>query len=187
MAEYGSARPSQPKAKKISSRHVVKKRGAQITHEKLAKTLHLDPRDPYGNTYLPHVKIDGSGGGGGLRSKGGKKLHQKSAARNFVNAGFKNNIRKGVELDKGDMPALFPLPACYSTGPVDNEKEKSYLDAKILNELRAKQLNGGSAQDAVPLYHRVSMDEGETYSDLLGRPFYFFDERKQGKAKARVS
>ena len=107
------------------------------------------------------------------------------AMRNFANAGFKSNIRKGIaSKDEGRIPALLPLPDCYSTGPVAVESEKSYLAAKIMNDLRAHQVDsntGDVRREAVPLFHRVSMDEGETYSDLVGRPFHFMDPRRKHK------
>lgn len=95
-------------------------------------------------------------------------------------------IRRGVTEDHGIIPALLPLPDCYATGPVNQEAEKSYLAAKIMDDLRAKQVDGntgGVVKEAVPLFHRVTMDEGETYSALVGRPFYYIDPRKTDVAK----
>ena len=69
---------------------------------------------------------------------------------------------------------------------MNQESEKSYLAAKIMDDLRSKQVDGntgGVVKKAVPLFHRVSMDVGETYCDLVGRPFYYIDPRKIDVAK----
>ena len=53
-----------------------------------------------------------------------------------------------------------------------------------MNDLRASQVDsntGAVRREAVPLFHRVSMDEGETYSDVLGRPFHYIDPQRTHK------
>lgn len=134
--------------------------------------LNLHPKDPFVQTYFPHLP------------SASKFASVGRASAHFSAAGFKSNIRKGETEDEGRMPALLPLPDCYATGPVATEAEKSYLAAKIMNDLRAKQVDsntGSVKREAVPLYHRVSMDVGETYSAIVGRPFHFIDPKRKHK------
>jgi len=170
LAEYGSARPSKVTA---TAKKVVRMSKAAREKMSLVKKLSMDPSDPYVATYFPHLPSQ-------------KKVVQtKEAKKNFRAAGLGGGIRVGETEDSGVIPALLPLPDCYATGPVNQEAEKSYLAGKIMADLRTKQVdeNGMVKREAVPLFHRISMDEGETYSDLVGRPFYYIDPRKQEIAK----
>ena len=176
-AEYGAGfarnrnRPGK-KLKKMNSKRVVSK--AQGERNKLARHLSLHPKDPYVDTYKPHVLADVQ-----KNAKLGGMRKAKRTMQQFKNAGWEKNIRTGnAEKDVGHVPALLTIPDCYQTtnnGGAD-EVEKSYLASKIMSDLRTKQVDkntGALRRDAVPLLHRVSMEEGETYSDLVGRPFYF--------------
>jgi hypothetical protein len=175
LAEYGSARPSAKVS--VVKKEVPRMSAAQRDKMHLVKKLNLDPADPYVATYFPH-----------LPSKP-RQIQTKEAKKNFKNANLGRGIRRGVTEDSGIIPALLPLPDCYATGPVNQEAEKSYLATKIMNDLRARQVDGntgGVKKQAVPLFHRVSMDVGQTYSDLVGRPFYFIDPNKMDVAKANM-
>ena len=173
-AEYGGVKKNKKKNAGATSK-APRRTKRQLQVIELARKLHLDPKDPYVQTYFPALATES------------KAANTKKAVTNFKNAGFKSNIRKGIaEKDHGRIPALLPLPDCYSTGPVQEESEKSYLGAKIMNDLRAAQVDdntGGIRREAVPLFHRVSMDEGETYSDILGRPFHYIDPNRTHKPK----
>jgi len=173
MAEYGGLKKKKKKKKIVNTYGAPRRTKRQQQIIDLARKLHMDPKDPYVQTYFPSLPTEA------------KSANTAKAMRNFANAGFKSNIRKGIaSKDEGRIPALLPLPDCYSTGPVAVESEKSYLAAKIMNDLRAHQVDsntGDVRREAVPLFHRVSMDEGETYSDLVGRPFHFMDPRRKHK------
>ena len=192
-AEYGGrvgVKKRTQKLKRVRGRIMSK---AMAERTKLARHLSLHPKDPFVDTYKPHVlgelKL-------GMGKDGGRTINRNNSKRivnNFKNAGWESNIRTGnSEKDHGQIPALLTLPDCYETGKraggaTGNDKgdgergggemEKSYLASKIMQDLRNLQVDkntGALKRDAVPLYHRVSMDEGETYSDLVGRPFYYF-------------
>ena len=174
VAEYGGGGKKKNNKKKNVGQMVRKKKPTkrQMQILALAKQLNLHPNDPFVQTYFPHLPT------------GSVSASVKHASTHFTNAGYKQNIRKGDAQDEGRMPALLPVPDCYSTGPVATEAEKSYLAAKIMNDLRAKQVDsntGSVKREAVPLYHRVSMDVGETYSSLVGRPFHFIDPKRTHK------
>ncbi|GMH52480.1 hypothetical protein TL16_g01239 [Triparma laevis f. inornata] len=173
MAEYGGKKAKKKKKKIVDTYGAPRRTKRQQQVLDLARKLHMDPKDPYVQTYFPSLPTEA------------KSANTAKAVRNFTNAGFKSNIRKGLaSKDEGRIPALLPLPDCYSTGPVAVESEKSYLAAKIMNDLRARQVDsntGDFKREAVPLFHRVSMDEGETYSDLVGRPFHFMDPNRTHK------
>ena len=189
-AEYGgSMKLAKKKTKKLKQLEVRKKtmsKGAAERH-KLARHLSLHPKDPFVDTYKPHILSE-------VKTQAGiKKSNAKRVINHFKNAGWGSNIRTGnSETDLGHIPALLTIPDCYETGKKEGrnsnnksgdrgggEMEKSYLAAKIMQDLRNKQVDkntGALKRDAMPLYHRVSMDEGETYSDLVGRPFYYFSK-----------
>jgi hypothetical protein len=178
-AEYSGSRPRRQQQQLTRGKGNPKK----TARHKLADKLCLGANDPYIDTYLPHARADPRGAANVSVAK--KKQLKRRIVRNFKAAGHADSIRQGKPDDIDKLPALLPLPQCYATGPVTGENEKSYLAEKIMRNLRTSHnAEGNDSKDAVvSLFHRVSVDEGETYSDILNRPFFFIDPRKSDKAK----
>ena len=176
LAEYGgsfftTAAKKRDAAAAAANRNSNRKRKEKQTPSMaLSKKLNLSLKDPYLQSYLPHVPPSSS-----LTNQTNQAISKSQSTQNFINGGFKSNIRRGSVSDNGQVPALLPLPDCYSTGPVARENEKSHLAESIMSKLRSMQINkntGNVLHTAVPLYYRVSMGEQGGYCDILGRPFW---------------
>lgn len=115
----------------------------------------------------------------------------------FINAGLKNNIRKGRQDDLAwAVPSLIPVPGAFEGD--DTQRLKSVTGAKIVDGLQGRMVNdmGHTERKLLPLYVRNTLIElngtsangdqsqevlsrDRRYSHYHGRPLIRFEPGKE--------
>jgi hypothetical protein len=124
-------------------------------------------------------------------------MKMQQAKKEFINAGLKNNIRKGVQTDLAwAVPSLIPVPGAFEGD--DTERLSSHTGAQIVDGLQEKMTSdlGHTERRLLPLYVRNTLIEvngtsanGDQSQDVLsqdrryshyhGRPLVRFEPGKE--------